>query len=182
MLGKEKMTNNRQLQASMNDWIDEVIDGENEGVFVTLNFTQKKLGKTAIKATITHEEAAKIIKAFCRKIDGLFFSKRAIDKQEVLQVGLKRICFYEDGKFGNLHWHSLLFANRAELLAMRAKLLWQNMDKLKKLDVGRSRFDVLRTATDIKKVAYYCINDVRKNGLQNFDMANTRLAEKLAVA
>ena len=65
---------------------------------------------------------------------------------------------------------------------MRAKLLWQNMDKLKKLDVERSRFDVLRTATDIKKVAYYCIKDVRKNGLQNFDMANTRLAEKLAVA
>ena len=56
------------------------------------------------------------------------------------------------------------------------------MDKLKKLDVERSRFDVLRTANDIKKVAYYCIKDVRKNGLQNFDLANTRLAEKLAVA
>ena len=79
-------------------------------------------------------------------------------------------------------WHALLFGNRAELLAMRAKLLWQNMDKFKKLDVERSRFNVLRTTTDIKKVAYYCIKDVRKNGLQNFDLANTTLADKLAVA
>ena len=57
-----------------------------------------------------------------------------------------------------------------------------NIDKFKKLDVERSRFNVLRTATDIKKVAYYCIKDVRKNGLQNFDLANTTLADKLAVA
>ena len=178
---QHKWDNNKE-RIDLDAWIKQQIQSEQSAVFVTLKF-RHKYNADGVKTDISEVEAQRLLNAFLKKTDKVWFSERKIQQRT---EGTKRLVFKHMGKTGvNVHYHYVAFTGdvAAQEYADRAKAVWNSLDTAGWIDTERSEFTVVETtADDFEDVSLYCAKEVNKLGAEKSWMINeTYLGDSVAV-
>lgn len=156
----------QEEQQEINEWLLQQVRNRSQAVFVTLKF-RHKLNEQRQKDDISANHAAKLLRIFLRKVDGFFYSERAIKKR---LAAIPRAAFQHMGYSGdNVHFHLIMFPPiAARDFVEIATNTWKNMDKFGWIDTNHSQFTVVEdNEFDLRKATLYCAREVYKLGLEN---------------